>query len=231
MSLFHLRMPPTKNSIIGLLLFLSCTLVPASLLATEPASLYQAKKSLIQYHDSGQYDKDIATIINRAMLYLKARIAQPLSHSKKLAIVLDIDETSLSNYPSMLKLGFGGSEEDIKKAEIAAIDPVISPTLKLYQYAKANQIAVFFVTGRPENERDITILNLKKVGYQDWNGLILKPTDYKLKSIVQFKTLERKKIIDQGYQIVLNIGDQLSDLSGKYAEKSFKLPNPFYYLS
>jgi hypothetical protein len=29
---------------------------------------------------------------------------------------------------------------------------------------------------------------------------------------------------------VLNMGDQLSDLEGGYAERTFKLPNPFYWI-
>jgi len=34
--------------------------------------------------------------------------------------------------------------------------------------------------------------------------------------------------VDQGYAIVVNIGDQMSDLDGGFAERTFKLPNPFY---
>ncbi|MGB6550988.1 MAG: HAD family acid phosphatase [Xanthobacteraceae bacterium] len=30
--------------------------------------------------------------------------------------------------------------------------------------------------------------------------------------------------------MIANVGDQESDLSGGYAEKTFKLPNPFYYI-
>ena len=32
----------------------------------------------------------------------------------------------------------------------------------------------------------------------------------------------------EGYTIIGNIGDQLSDLEGGHAERTFKLPNPFY---
>lgn len=33
-----------------------------------------------------------------------------------------------------------------------------------------------------------------------------------------------------GYRIVVNVGDQRSDLTGGYALKTFKLPNPSYYI-
>ncbi|MGC1360115.1 MAG: HAD family acid phosphatase [Silvibacterium sp.] len=38
-------------------------------------------------------------------------------------------------------------------------------------------------------------------------------------------------IVKQGYTIVLNVGDQWSDLKGSpQAEFSVKLPDPFYYI-
>ena len=40
----------------------------------------------------------------------------------------------------------------------------------------------------------------------------------------------RAYIESQGYDIVGNFGDQFSDLIGGYADKTFKLPNPNYYL-
>jgi HAD superfamily, subfamily IIIB (Acid phosphatase) len=38
----------------------------------------------------------------------------------------------------------------------------------------------------------------------------------------------RRKLTAEGYIIIANIGDQDSDLTGGYAERIFKLPNPFY---
>jgi putative acid phosphatase of HAD superfamily subfamily IIIB len=31
-------------------------------------------------------------------------------------------------------------------------------------------------------------------------------------------------------QIIANVGDQQSDLDGGYAERTFKVPNPFYFI-
>jgi predicted secreted acid phosphatase len=46
-----------------------------------------------------------------------------------------------------------------------------------------------------------------------------------------YKSGERAKIVAAGYRIILNVGDQMSDLNGNpQAELSVKLPNPFYYL-
>ena len=48
--------------------------------------------------------------------------------------------------------------------------------------------------------------------------------------VVDFKAPERRKIAELGYTILLNLGDQESDLTGGYAERTFKLPNPVYFV-
>ncbi|RDI41505.1 HAD family acid phosphatase [Aquicella lusitana] len=217
------------KKILPLALVLSVSFGSMIAMAKEPTNLAVVKQGLVRYHDSGQYDKDIDHVIKEATRYLKIRLAQPRD-DKKPAIVLDIDETSLSNYPDMVKLNFGGTLEEIQQAEDQGSDPVIQPTLKLYQFAKANKVAVFFITGRKEEERAVTEANLKKAGYTDWNGLILRDGEYKNKPAAEYKTVMRKKLEEEGYDIVLNIGDQRSDLEGGYADKTFKLPNPYYFI-
>ena len=45
-----------------------------------------------------------------------------------------------------------------------------------------------------------------------------------------YKTWVRGEIEAQGYTIIANVGDQWSDLENGYAERVFKLPNPFYMI-
>lgn len=200
--------------------------------AKEPKNLDLVKGVLIQYHDSGEYEKEQAKVIDHAMQYLKIRLKREKqkAQAKKLAIVLDIDETSLSNYPDMRKMSFGGTEQQAMDAGAKGTDPVIAPTLKLYQYAKANNIAVFFVTGRTERLRIATEKNLTNAGFTNWNGLSLMEETYKERSTAPYKIRARTLIENQGYDIVLNIGDQQSDLIGGHADKTFKLPNPYYLI-
>ena len=47
---------------------------------------------------------------------------------------------------------------------------------------------------------------------------------------IAYKSGTRAYIESQGYDIVANFGDQFSDLLGGFAEKTFKMPNPNYYL-
>lgn len=217
--------------LITALLSISLMLLPALSLAKEPANLAHHKQSLIRYHDSGQYESDIHRVVNQAIAYLQKRLTDPAFLNQKPAIVLDIDETSISNYPNMVKLGFGGTMDEIRENETKGNDPAIAPTLKLYRFAKEHKIAVFFVTGRHEFERTATISNLEKEGYSNWDGLILRSKDYEGKPAADFKTAMRKHIEDQGHHIVLNMGDQLSDLRGEHADKVYKLPNPYYEIA
>jgi acid phosphatase len=48
------------------------------------------------------------------------------------------------------------------------------------------------------------------------------------RSAVEFKAPERKKLMDQGYTVIVNVGDPMSDLEGGFAERTYKRPNPFY---
>jgi predicted secreted acid phosphatase len=47
---------------------------------------------------------------------------------------------------------------------------------------------------------------------------------------IQYKSGTRAYIESQGYDIVADFGDQFSDLEGGFADKTFKMPNPNYYL-
>jgi hypothetical protein len=47
---------------------------------------------------------------------------------------------------------------------------------------------------------------------------------------IPYKSGTRAYIESQGYDIVANFGDQFSDLEGGFADKTFKMPNPNYYL-
>ncbi len=197
-------------------------------------SLVDAKRQVAEYVASGRYDADIAAVVTQARTYLSHRLAR----GGKLAIVLDIDETSLSNLPQLRANDYGwivvGPCADPSRGPcgllawimLARAEP-IRPVLGLARFAREQGVAVFFLTGRPERLRAATEANLKGAGY-DWTGVILKPDDLVTPSAVDFKAAERRKLVEQGYVIVVNVGDQMSDLDGGHAERTYKLPNPFY---
>jgi acid phosphatase len=201
-----------------------------SLTQAEPQNIALLQRELNQYYDSGQYQKEVAAVIQKAEYDLSQELNKAKNTSDKLALVLDIDETALSNYSSLAKQKFGGDMNRVEQDIHAAKDPAISPTLRLYEFAKAHKMSVFFITGRREHERNLTIENLQRAGYKDWDGIYFKPEKYKEASAVPYKSSIRKRLANAGYRILANIGDQHSDLAGGYAQYSYKLPGPFYYI-
>jgi predicted secreted acid phosphatase len=97
----------------------------------------------------------------------------------------------------------------------------------LYDMARRADVAVFFITGRTERDRPGTEKNLREIGYASWTKIYYAP-DENAPPMRRFKAGIRKQLVDEGYTIILNVGDQESDLTGGYAEKTFKLPNPIY---
>jgi len=190
---------------------------------------------LTAYHDCTLkpgpcYTADLDRQDNVAISVLNRRVARAHS-SEKLALVLDIDETALSNWPEELHVNFGYLADDWNAWVSKQQCPVIPSTLRLYNDAIAKGVAVFFITGRPESQRADTEANLKSAGYTKWDQLILRG-DHPAGQLVEvYKSGARQTIVDQGYSIILNVGDQMSDLSLKpQAEYSVKLPNPFYFI-
>lgn len=211
---------------ITLSIFLSNTSV------AEPANLALLKQEITVYHDSGDYQKELTKIIRKARNYTIERAKQnaQLAQPKKLAVVLDIDETSLSNYSHLVSHEFTTTHAQWRKYVRVANAPAIKPMLAFYKDAIKHNVAIFFVTGRKESERTATVRNLKQAGFHDWAALYLKPEDYNKPSVIPFKSQTRAVISKLGYTIIASIGDQESDLKGGYAEKTFKLPNPYYYI-
>ena len=119
--------------------------IPTLVLAANPPKLYKVKKELIYYHNSGHYQRAISAVTHKAMRYTAKRVNRnsASSHPKRLAAVFDIDETSLSNFPSMLKLDFGGTTKAKIRAQDQARDPAILPTLQLFRFEIKNGVTVF----------------------------------------------------------------------------------------
>ena len=113
-------------------------------------NLSNAKIALVRYYSTGQYSQETNMSIEKAINYLGFRITNNhrLKHHKKLAIVLGIDETALSNYAHMQQLDFGGIRKEKTQADFQANDIAIEDTLHLYNLARQNNSTVFFITNR-----------------------------------------------------------------------------------
>ena len=209
----------------------ACFLIVTVLLAAAaPASAappeYPASPAAIRaYHDSGRWDRDIQAVTDGAKRRLKKRTASGRA-PRRPAIVLDIDDTSLDNYPCIAAADF--AESALAVCVVAFDTPAVRQTRAVFRLARRLRVAVFFITGRPEALRDGTLRDLRDSGYTGKFTLVMRPNDYDRPSAVPYKSGARRRIERRGFTILANVGDQRSDLAGGHAERRYLIPNPMY---
>lgn len=219
-----MRYPPCIRAacLAGLLLGAGVTY------AQEPLNLSTAKADVLRYVDSGEYARDLAGVAREIESWIVERAAQR-KPGERLALVLDIDETTLSNLPHMRAQDFGYIPRMWDEWVAEGTADAIAPMLEVYRTARAHGVATFFLTARRDRDRPGTVRNLARVGYTGYEALICKPDDSKAGTRA-FKTAERRRLESEGWTIIANVGDQQSDLDGGAAERAFKLPGPFYLI-
>jgi acid phosphatase len=221
---------------------------------SEPDNIDFFKKRLLYYRCTA-YEDDIAKVLGDAQKWVAARAPQ-VQHP---AIVLDIDETSLLNWPRIYqddyayfpsfpnvacdftKVGDPCGDLDWQQSGLAT---AVVPTLDLYKFARCidqpspcTKIDVFFVTGRREQAHNQempsvwTLRNLNAAGF----GAVERDRLYmrdpaSTGSVTGHKSAARADIESKGFTIIANVGDQKSDLAGGHADMTFKVPNPFYFI-
>jgi hypothetical protein len=198
------------------------------------------------------YAKQVASIVANANGFLKVKAGPPAA---KKAILLDVDDTSLNTYNYEVASNFAYNPTANGAFVTGQQFPAVPGMPELTQRAAAAGYAVFYLTGRGAAQEAATLGNLTVDGVgvdagfvaptnvtPTVDGLFTKPAladypDY-LKaacgaaacSTVQYKSATRAYIESQGYDIVANFGDQQSDLTGGYADRTIKLPNPMYFI-
>lgn len=178
------------------------------------------------------YVYDLEIVSKEAGEYAKS---VNLSNDGKDAWIFDIDETLLSNLPYYAAHGYGYEVFDHEKFDEwveKGVAPAIEPSLRLYEDVLKLGFKVILLTGRSESHRSVTVDNLINAGFRDWHQLVLRSPDDKGKLAVVYKSEKRGEMEKDGYRIVGNSGDQWSDLLGSSVSfRSFKLPNPMYFIS
>lgn len=140
---------------------------------------------------------------------------QSAADEKKLAVILDLDETVLDNSPYngylLLKNQSYTSETWVywtSKAK-AALVPGAKDFIDL---ARKYQIEVFFVSNRKVSELKATLDNLQKRGIDiDENKVLLKTTSSEKAS--------RRATVYKDYKVIMLIGDNLADFDNNFEEQ------------
>lgn len=195
--------------------------------------------------DSGEYRALTYQAYNSGKNYLKNIVKDKENIGKKLAVVLDLDETVLDNSAFAAwkavnhKLFDSKDWERWVKAEEAREVP---GSIDFIKTAKELGMEVFYVSNREASLTKPTIENLKKIGalFADEEHVLGKTT-------TSNKAPRLKSVEDKGYKIVLLGGDNLDDFNSvvhhklnidrknhvedmkdQYGTKFIVLPNPEY---
>ncbi|AMO56792.1 hypothetical protein GZ77_02510 [Endozoicomonas montiporae] len=173
-------------------------------------------------HYAPEYDALFYQAFNTARQNLPELI-QKAPQGKKLAIVTDIDDTLLEGVTYFTSLR-GTDQQRTTERSIRwwQNQPTyaLPGTVRFFNDAHNQGIEVFYISGRYNEVKEVTIKRLKEFGYPviDQNHVLLQETDYKVLS----KEGKRQAIRDQGYQILMVFGDQLSDL-GESPDHDYRL--------
>lgn len=162
---------------------------------------------------SAEYQALCYQAFNCAKLQLDQSLSLKQEDTKPLAIVTDIDETILDNSPNAVFQGLQGElfspQEWTNWVNLVAAD-TIPGARSFLQYAADNGVEVFYITNRNEEEREGTLLNLKKFSFPFANDAHLL-----LKGNTSNKDERRSEVLSR-FEVVMYIGDQLTDFPGYY---------------
>lgn len=117
-----------------------------------PANIYPLKQEIRAYVDSGQYGRDLAALAATARGWIEQRVARR-APGERLAVVFDLDETLLSNWPLISVQDFGYVPATWEAWVQEGKAPAIEPVREVYRAVRAAGVDVIFLTGRRERDR------------------------------------------------------------------------------
>lgn len=186
-----------------------------------PIREYSVLATLWQQH-AAEYRALTYQAYNIAKIQLESILANSSNTTKPLAIVTDIDETLLNNSAfngKLIELNEDYTDSrwiEWGKEEKAGIVP---GALEFFNYAKSKNIEIFYITNRLEIQKNETLSNLKKLNfpYADEQHLLLKQDT---------SGKETRRIqVQKTHNIIMLIGDNLSDFSPLFDKKPAKKRN------
>jgi len=208
-----------------------------------------------QFGADSNYAREASSVARAGAHYLAH--ARPKSHRTK-AIILDVDDTTLATWNYEIASNWAYNPTTNATYVTGQLFPAVPGMVSTVTSAEREGYAIFYLTGRPTSQEQATLGNLTAdnigvdAGYpkpttlsDGEDGLFTKPDvsaypDYLQQACaadpggkcttIHYKSATRAHIESLGYDILGNFGDQYSDLKGGYADQTFKLPNPNYFL-
>lgn len=201
-------------------------------------------QAVLWQQKSAEYTALTYQAFNLAKIRLDSILNVVNNSAKPIAIVTDIDETVLDNSPysgKQIELDEDYTSSRWKEwVNLKKAKPVPG-ALTFFNYAASKGVAIYYISNRNIQQTTETIENLKLVGFPNVDAahVLLKSTTSGKKP--------RRDIVEKTHNIVLLLGDNLSDFSTvfedhstedrvesayklqhNFGDKFIVLPNPIY---
>ena len=168
--------------------------------------------------NSAEYRALCYQAFNAAKMNLDALFFFEKEYDKPLAIIADVDETVLDNSPYDGKLILNNTaynRESWVEWGNLEIANAIPGSLEFLIYASEKNVEIFYISNRYSEQLESTVNNLKKLGFPD-----AKESNVLLRGDTRSKS-ERRKSVSDNYEIIMLIGDNLSDFNDEFEIKLY----------
>ena len=168
--------------------------------------------------NSAEYRALCYQAFNAAKMNLDALFFFEKKYDKPLAIIADVDETVLDNSPYDGKLILNNTtynRESWVEWGNLEIAKAIPGSLEFLIYASEKNVEIFYISNRYSEQLEATVNNLKKLGFPD-----AKESNVLLRGDTRSKS-ERRKSVSDNYEVIMLIGDNLSDFNDEFEIKLY----------
>ena len=168
--------------------------------------------------NSAEYRALCYQAFNAAKMNLDALFFFEKEYDKPLAIIADVDETVLDNSPYDGKLILNNTaynRESWVEWGNLEIANAIPGSLEFLIYASEKNVEIFYISNRYSEQLEATVNNLKKLGFPD-----AKESNVLLRGDTRSKS-ERRKSVSDNYEVIMLIGDNLSDFNDEFEIKLY----------
>lgn len=165
-----------------------------------------------------QSSPEAAALYHQGFNLAKERVVEFKAQAgkKPQAVVVDIDETMLSNVlfqAKAIERGVGYSSEFWKEWSDLAKASALPGAVEFSKFCDSLGVDVIYVSNRKVNELDNTLRNLDSLGFA-----FARPENILLKTSTSGKE-ERRQSITEKFDIIMLLGDNLNDFSDVFENR------------
>ena len=210
-----------KYSVISamLLLAMSCSTKKAEPVDYKLELSKHKVMSTIWFQQSAEMEASYMQAYTWAKFLIDSKL-DTMDTSIPKGVVLDIDETVLDNSPNEVRLireGQTFGSKTWKEWTDQARAKALPGALDFTKYATEKGVEVFYISNRKLNELEATLINLQNLGFPNADS-----THVLLQGESGDKT-ERRSIVQSKVDIILFVGDNLTDYSEDFADRGADL--------